>query len=126
MGVSSNARLLQTDLRSMQTTGRRSWSGLRSHHITRLGTEELGGNAPRREPRSTSTSQNLSQGLLQLLEVLRNNLNQLVQLGQLRWDELQDLLQLLELMLLQVFQLQQLLELLRNDLDELSDLLERL
>ena len=126
MGVSSNARLLPTDLRSMPTTGRRSWSGLRSHHITRLGTEELGWNAPRREPRSTSTSQNLSQWLLQLLEVLRNDLNQLVQLGQLRWDELQDLLQLLELMLLQVFQLQQLLELLRNDVDELSDLLERL
>ena len=55
-------------------------------------------------------------GLLQLLHVLRDELDQLLQLPQLRRDQLK---QVLELLLLRVFQLLQLLQLAGDDLQQL-------
>ena len=94
---------------------------IRLHHMTRL-RADLRRDAPWcRHPisrvRSALTEWLLKlRGLLQLLHVLRDELDQLLQLPQLRRDQLK---QVLELLLLRVFQVLQLLQLVRDDLQQL-------
>ena len=97
--------------------------------MTRLGTEGLRRNAPGRGDPIAGVTGDLTEGLLkrrgllQLLDLMRHVLNQLLKLRELRRDRLE---QLLNLLMLHVLQLLQLLQLLRHELQQVNDVLQGL
>jgi hypothetical protein len=100
-----------------QAAGQPQASGLESialHHVAgRLRTEDV-----RRQPEPEWTRDDGAErlALLDLLELLRNTLDQLLELLQLRWHDLKKQLKLQGLLVLNGLQL---LKLLRDDLQQL-------
>ena len=101
------------------------------HHLTGLRGKSLrpelrsGAERDARRLKRIDRSVPGSTQLLILLNLLRQGLDGLMNVVQLLRDHLKQKLQLLELLLLKIFELLQLLQLLRNELQQLHELLRR-